>query len=164
LAGVASSTLEASAEGALSLRASERSVLASEAQAFASALKPADAERFSKLSIAAEEGAIPNDLLPALDTLLELLLSTQRVRRQHGHEAEESLKHLFARTPRGSRLREAASLTNEALAGLAGRTLTHLAFTPTPSGHRLELEVEGARLSLLIDRGGVHVESVEVAA
>jgi hypothetical protein len=86
------------------------------------------------------------------------------VRRQHGHEAEEALKHLFARTPRGARLREAAALTNQALAGLAGRTLTHHAFTPTPGGHRLELEVEGARLTLLIERGGVHVDGVEVAA
>jgi hypothetical protein len=96
--------------------------------------------------------------------MLELVLQTQRVRRQHGPDAEQALLRLFHRTPRGATLAQAAREVNAALEALRGQTLESLTFTPTPRGHSLVIDTAHCSLTLAIDRAGVRVERIETGA
>jgi hypothetical protein len=149
----------------LELSAAEREVLAEEVEAFARTLKDPDTrERYARLSAAVQQGTVPPHLVGFLETMLELVLQTQRVRRQHGPEAEQALLRLFHRTPRGAALAQAARDVNAALAALRGQTLESLTFTPTPRGHSLVIDTTHCSLTLAIDRAGVRVERLETGA
>ena len=149
-------------EAKLELSAGEREVLAEEVGAFAGTLKDPDIrERYAQLGAAVQQGTVPPDLVSLLETMLELVLQTQRVRRQHGPEAEQALLRLFHRTPRGAALAQAARDVNAALEALHGHTLESLTFTPTPRGHSLVIDTAHCSLTLAIDRAGVRVERME---
>ena len=149
----------------LELSSAEREVLAEEVEAFAQTLKDPDArERYAHLSVAVQQGTVPPHLVGFLETMLELILPTQRVRRQHGPDAEQALLRLFHRTPRGAALAQAAREVNAALEALHGQTLGSLTFTPTPRGHSLVIDTAHCSLTLAIDRAGVRVERMETGA
>ena len=149
----------------MELSAAEREVLAEEVEAFARTLKDPDTrERYAQLSAAVQQSTVPLHLVGFLETMLELVLQTQRVRRQRGPEAEQALLRLFHRTPRGAALAQAAREVNAALAALRGQTLESLTFTPTPRGHSLVIDTTHCSLTLAIDRAGVRVERLEMGA
>ena len=149
----------------LELGSAEREVLAEEVGAFAGTFKDPDTrERYARLGTAVQQGTVPPHLVGFLETMLELVLQTQRVRRQHGPDAEQALLRLFHRTPRGAALAQAAREVNEALEALHGHTLESLTFTPTPRGHSLVIDTEHCSLTLAIDRAGVRVERMETGA
>ena len=152
-------------EAELELSPAEREVLAEEVDVFARTLKDPDTrERYAQLGAAVQQGTVPADLVGFLETMLELLLQTQRVRRQHGPDAEQALLRLFHRTPRGAALAQAAREVNAALTALHGHTLESLTFTPTPRGHNLVIDTTHCSLMLAIDRAGVRVERMETGA
>ena len=101
--------LEPAGPGAeLELSSAEREVLAEEVEDFAQTLKDPDTrERYAHLGAAVQQGTVPPHLVGFLETMLELILPTQRVRRQHGPDAEQALLRLFHRTPRGAALAQA---------------------------------------------------------
>jgi hypothetical protein len=149
----------------LELSSAEREVLAEEVDVFARTLKDPDTrERYAQLSAAVQQGTVPRHLVGFLETMLELVLQTQRVRRQHGPDAEQALLRLFHRTPRGAALAQAAREVNAALAALHGQTLESLTFTPTPRGHNLVIDTTHCSLTLAINRAGVRVERMETGA
>ena len=149
----------------LELSAAEREVLAEEVGVFARTLKDPDTrERYAQLGAAVQQGTVPPHLVGFLETMLELVLQTQRVRRQHGPDAEQALLRLFHRTPRGAALARAAREVNAALEALHGQTLESLTFTPTPRGHNLVIDTAHCSLMLAIDRAGVRVERMETGA
>jgi hypothetical protein len=149
----------------LELSSAEREVLAEEVDVFARTLKDPDSrERYAQLSVAVPQGSVPPHLVGFLETMLELVLQTQRMRRQHGPDAEQALLRLFQRTPRGAALAQAAREVNAALAALHGQTLESLTFTPTPRGHSLVIDTTHCSLTLAIDRAGVRVERMETGA
>ena len=149
----------------LELSSTEREVLAEEVGAFAGTLKDPDTrERYAQLRATVEQGTVPADLVGHLETMLELVLQTQRVRRQHGPDAEQALLRLFHRTPRGAALAQAARDVNAALEALHGHTLQSLTFRPTPRGHNLVVDTAHCSLTLAIDRAGVRVERMETGA
>ena len=154
----------AEAVGALELNEAEREALAQEIESFAAALSdPASRARYAQLAAAVQAGAVPPELTRPLETLLELVLQqTQSVRLRHGPEGEQALQRLYQRTPRGAGLAQAAKEVNEALGALRGQTLESISFTPTPRGHNLSIETDRCHLSLVIDRSGVQLKSVEV--
>lgn len=153
----------AEAEGALELNEVEREALAQEIESFAGALSdPASRARYAQLAASVEAGAVPSELTRPLETMLELVLQTQSVRLRHGPEGEQALQRLYQRTPRGARLASAAKEVNEALGALRGQALESISFTPTPRGHNLSIETDRCHLSLVIDRSGVQLKSVEV--
>ena len=152
-------------EAKLELSAAEREILAEEVGAFAGTMKDPDTrERYAQLGAAVQQGTVPPHLVGLLETMLELVLQTQRVRRQHGPDAEQALLRLFHRTPRGASLAQAARDVNAALEALHGQTLGSLTFTPTPRGHRLVIDTAHCSLTLAIDRAGVRVERMETGA
>ncbi|MBV9358339.1 MAG: hypothetical protein JO023_22730 [Chloroflexi bacterium] len=123
---------------------------------------PAARARYAELSVAVAQGDIPAALLPPLETMLELMLQTQRVRRRHGAEAEAALQDVLARTPRGRALRRGAHEVNTSLTALSGQALRSLRFSVTPGGHRLLVTTDECQVALTIDRAGVHLERLEL--
>jgi hypothetical protein len=153
------------AAAGLALKPNEREILTVEVAAFAARLsEPGSRARYRQLGAAVEDGSVPPELVGFLETLLELLLPTQRIRREHGPDAERALSALFYRTPRGAALKASADEVNRALTALQGQTIEGLSFTPSPSGQTLAIDTAQARLTLKIDRAGVRVERVEVGA
>lgn len=161
---MATLTTEPRAQDALAIKPAERVVLAAEVTAFAETLRdPETRARYAQLLDAVQAGGVPPTLVPALEAFLELVLPTQRIRRDHGPEGARALSALFGRTPRGTQLKEAAEGVNEALTAFRGQALESIAFSPTPGGHHLVIETAGGRLELTIDRAGVRVERFDVA-
>lgn len=160
---MATTTTPAGPETALELRPPEQEVLLQEIRPFAATLKdPAARERYLALDRAAEAGAIPTALVPALEAMLELVLQTRRLRQRHGPEAEQTIGELFHRTPRGVALRQAAAEVNRALAVLQGQALEKLTVLAGPGRYTLVVNTDRCRLTLKLDPGGPRIEQVEV--
>ena len=154
----------AETSGALVLDTLASEVLAEEAAAFARVLREPDARaRYAELADAARQGSVPEQLVPALETMLELVLQTQRIRRQHGPAAEQALAELFAETPRGNRLRASAREVNRALQALRGQRIERLTVSPGVGQHTLSIETDACRVLLRLDAAaGFQVTSLEV--
>ena len=149
--------------GALEIKPAEQEVLAEEILPFAEVLKdPAARERYARLDEAVRAGAVPSDLVPSLEAMLELVLQTRRLRLRHGHEAEQAASELFYRTPRGAGLRRAAREVNKALETLRGQPLENVSVLAGPGRHTLTIATDRCRLTLKIDAGGARIENVEV--
>lgn len=145
--------------------ADARAVLEEEVTAFAEAQpSPSAAERYRALAAAVAQAEVPDDLVPALETFLELALHRGRLRRQHGPEADEALAALFFRMPTGAAARKAAHDVSRALAALGGQAIDRISVTATIGGHTVEIRTDRAQLTLELDRGGARVKSVEVGA
>jgi hypothetical protein len=141
---------------ALTLDSAEAEVLAVDAAAFARALSdPAAQARYERLASAAASGAVPDDLVPALEAMLELLF-------EKGWPSNRAvLQALFARTPAGRRQSAAAREVNQALRTLRGQTLQDVRLSAGPSRHTLVLETDRCRLTLELDKAGARVASLE---
>lgn len=156
---------ETSTGDALTLSPAEQAVLAAEIGPFAATLgDPALRARYQELATAVAAGSIPAPLIGLAEALAELVLQTQRLRRQQGPEAERALTALFYRMPRGAGLRRAAEEVNAALTVLHGQVLAGLTFTPAPGGQRLTITTGQGQLELVIDRAGVRVERVDLGS
>lgn len=144
---------------------SARSVLVEELCSFADAQPaPATAARYLALAAAVEAGEVPDELVPALETFLELALHRGRLRRERGAEADDALGALFFRTPAGAASRRAAHDVSRALGALAGQAIERIGVSATIGGHTVEISTDHARLLVELDRGGARVKSVEVGA
>jgi hypothetical protein len=138
------------------LDSAEAEVLAADAAAFARALSdPAAQARYERLAAAAASGAVPDDLVPALETMLELLF-------EKGRPSNRAvLQALFARTPLGRQQSAAAREVNQALRTLRGQTLQEVRLSAGPSRHTLVVETDRCRLTLELDKAGARVASLE---
>jgi hypothetical protein len=149
--------LSITASGELKLDAAEAEVLALDAAAFARALSdPTAKARYERLSsAAANESTVPEDLVGALETMLELVF-------EKGRPSNRAvLQAIYGKTPRGRQQSGAAREVNEALRALRGQTLADLRITAGPSRHTLVLETDRCRLTLELDAAGVRVASLE---
>jgi hypothetical protein len=145
----------------------EREPLLAEIDRFAASLgTPGARSRYARLreAVAAEVPAeVPEDLMAALEDLLEIALGSRSVHRFHGPAAEAALRALHARTPRGAAVEEAARAANRALEALRGQRIERLDFAPgLPGSHRLTIETDRCRLTLEIGRGGVSARDVSL--
>jgi hypothetical protein len=140
----------------LKLGEAEADVLAIEARTFAAALPDAAARaRFEAVAAAAATGDLPDEMLPALETMLELVF-------QRGRPANRAvLQSLYGKTPRGRQQTSAARDVNAALKALRGQTLAEVRVTAAPGGHALVLETDRVRLTLELDSAGARVASLE---
>ncbi len=148
-------TAEAESQG-LTLAEGEREVLAAEAAAFARALAdPAARGRFERLASAASSGTVPDELVAAVETMLELVF-------EKGRPSNRAvLQAIFGKTPRGRQQASAAREVNQALRTLRGQMLQDLRLSPGPSSHTLVLETDRCRLTLELDGAGARVASLE---
>ena len=140
----------------LPLNEGEREVLAFEAKAFARAVsEPTARARFERLARAAAAGVVPEELVPAVETMLELVF-------QKGRPSNRAvLQAIFSKTPLGRQQASAAREVNEALRTLQGQTLQDLRLSAGPGRHTLVLETDRCRLTLELDGTGARVVSLE---
>jgi hypothetical protein len=138
------------------LEPAEADVLAADAAAFAEGLSdPTVAARYLRLAAAASEGAVPDELVPALETMLELVF-------EKGKPSNRAvLQSLFGKTPRGKQRSAAARDVNRALKTLHGQTLEQVRLSAGPSGQSLVIETDKVRLTLELDSAGARVTSLE---
>jgi hypothetical protein len=147
----------------LELQPAEQEILREDVPAFARNLKdPGSRERYAALAEAVDAGAVPDELVGSLETMLELALQTKAIRQRHGPDAERALSDLFFRTGRGAAQRQAARDVTRALQALAGQTIEKISVTAAPGRHVIAINTDRAHLSLSVDRGGVQVDRVEV--
>jgi hypothetical protein len=147
----------------LELQPTEQEILVQDVPAFARTLKdPAAQARYAALAEAVATGSVPAELRGPLETMLELALQTQAIRRRHGPDAERALSDLFFRTERGAAQRQAARDVTRALEALVGQTVEKIAVTAAPGRHVIAINTDRAHLTLSVNRGGVRVDRVEV--
>jgi hypothetical protein len=151
--------LDTEAEPALILEEPEREILADRARDFALLLNdPESRIRYQRLSNAADEGEIPDDLVGPLEVMLDLILQKAPT------ESEPVLMNVFRRTPRGQALASAARDINTALRSLRGQRLENVRFSSSPGRHALVLETDRVRLTLALDNAGPRIDTVESTA
>ena len=142
----------------------QRDVLIPQIQAFLDATTDQKArEVYLALRNAIESLEIPADLQPRLGAIVEVALTSSRVRRLFGPAAELSLNVLFTKTPRGREVAQSLSELNKALASLRGQTVEQITSSQkSPGAYSLTLKTTNCQLVIRFEQAGVRVESLEV--
>jgi hypothetical protein len=150
------------ADGTVKLRGEAAEVALGEAQAVLSMV--ADPERRGRLGdliAAIGEGEVEGDDAQALGELLELGLSTGRVRAVYGPGGEQAALALFRRLPQGRELSESTRDLNDALAALEGRELDSVSLHSVgPGEYGLSISAEGFEIGLRLGRNGARITTI----
>jgi hypothetical protein len=148
----------------LELDADERELIGLELAALLPALEGSRRERYQALADAvAAGGAVPAELIPQLESLLELVLQTARARKLYRAEGERVLTGLLRRTPRGRELGAHLNAVNKALTALTGHTLNGARVGMRTLGHfTVTLQTDAGTLTLAVRPDSLNVESVAV--
>ena len=119
--------------------------------------------RLGDLVAAVQEGELGDDEAQALEELIELGLSTGRIRSVYGPEGEQAALKTFRRLPGGRALSESAQEVSSALDALEGRVLESVKVQSAgPGTYVVSVAVEGLELSVKLDRAGARIHSVGV--
>ena len=111
--------------------------------------------RLADLIAAVQEGELGDDEAQALEELIELGLSTGRIRSVYGPEGEQAALKTYRRLPGGRTLADSARSVSDALASLEGKVLERVAVNAVgPGAFAVTFAVEGLELSLRLDRSG----------
>ena len=119
--------------------------------------------RLADLVAAVQEGELGDDEAQALEELIELGLSTGRIRSVYGPEGEQAALKTFRRLPGGRALSESAGEVSTALGALEGKVLESVKVQSVgPGAYVVSVSVEGLELSVKLDRAGARIHSVGV--
>ena len=119
--------------------------------------------RLADLVAAVEDGELGEDEAQALEEVIELGLSTGRIRGLYGPEGEQAALKTYRKLPRGKELAESTRDVTGALAALEGKTLEHVKVQSAgPGAYLLSIGVEGLELAIRLDRSGARLHSVGV--
>jgi hypothetical protein len=148
----------------IALRGDAAEVALGEAQAVLALVQ--DDERRARLAdlvAAVRDGELDEDDAQALEELIELGLTSGRIRSVYGPEGEQAALKTYRRLPRGRELAEGARGVTEALQALEGRTLERVSIqSPGPGAFVVTVAVEGLELSVRLDQSGARIHSVGV--
>ncbi len=142
----------------------QRDILVPQIQAFLDATTdPQAREVYLGLKDAIEKLEVPPDLQTRLGAIVEVALTSGRVRRLFGPGAELSLNSLFMKLPRGREVAQSLAELNKALAELKGQTVEQVsAAQRAPGAYALTLKTSAGQLVIRFEQAGVRVESLEV--
>jgi hypothetical protein len=142
----------------------QRDILIPQVEAFLEATSdPQAREVYLTLKSAIESQEVPADLQPRLGAIVEVALTSGRVRRLFGPGAELSLNSLFLKTPRGREVAISLAELNKALATLKGQTVEQITSSQrSPGAYSLTLKTSNCQLVIRFEQSGVRVESLEV--
>jgi hypothetical protein len=142
----------------------QRDILVPQIQAFLDATSdPQAREVYLGLKSAIETLQVPADLQLRLGAIVEVALTSGRVRRLFGPGAELSLNALFMKTPRGREVAQSLAELNKALTTVKGQTVEQITATQrSPGAYALTLKTSGCQLVIRFEQAGVRVESLEV--
>ena len=148
----------------IALRGDAAEVALGEAQAVLALVQDDERRgRLADLVAAVQDGELGDEDAQALEELIELGLSTGRIRSVYGPEGEQAALKTFRRLPGGRALTDSAAEVTDALAALEGRELARVQVQSTgPGSYLLSLGVDGLELSIRLDRAGARVHSVGV--
>jgi hypothetical protein len=119
--------------------------------------------RLADLVAAVQDGALGDDEAQALEELIELGLTSGRIRGLYGPEGEQAALKTYRRLPRGRELTNSAREVSDALEALEGRTLERVSVQSAgPGAYVLTLGVEGLELSVRLDHSGARIHTVGV--
>ena len=119
--------------------------------------------RLADLIAAVQDGELGDDEAQALEEVIELGLTTGRIRSIYGPEGEQAALKTFRRLPGGRALSDSTGEVTEALSALEGKVLDTVKVQSTgPGSFLVTLGVEGLELSVRLDRAGARVHSVGV--
>ena len=148
----------------VTLRGEAAEVALGEAQAVLALVHDSERRgRLADLVAAIQDGELAEDDAQALEELLELGLTSGRIRGLYGPEGEQAALKAYRRLPGGRALSDGAAKVSEALAALEGKTLEQVRVQATgPGSFLVTLAVDGLELSFRLDRAGARVHSVGV--
>jgi hypothetical protein len=148
----------------IALDSLQHDILVPQIQAFLDATNdPQAREVYSALKTAIESLEVPPDLQLRLGAIVEVALTSGRIRRLFGPGAELSLNALFLKTPRGREVAISLTELNKALATLKGQTVEQITSTQrSPGAYSLTLKTSGCQIIIRFEQAGVRVESLEV--
>jgi hypothetical protein len=149
----------------LDLDADEQELVGLDIRALLPTLDPARRERYAALGDTVRQGQVPPELVPALESLLELTLQTARARTRYRAEGEQTLTELYRRTPAGRDLTAHLRRVDDALRTLAGQTIESLSVRMRTVGHfTLTIQTDATTITLVARPDALDVESIAVAS
>jgi hypothetical protein len=117
--------------------------------------------RLADVLAAVGDGHVEGDDAQALGELLELGLSTGRVRAVYGPGGEQATLALFRRLPQGQELSDSTRDLNDALAALEGRELDRVSLHSVgPGEYGLSISAEGFEIGLRLGRNGARITTI----
>jgi hypothetical protein len=117
--------------------------------------------RLADVVAAVEEGEVDGDDADALAELLELGLSTGRLRAVYGPEGEQAALALFRRLPLGRELTASARELNSALETLEGRTIDKISVTAVgPGEYGVTISMDDYEIVLRLGRAGARLATI----
>jgi hypothetical protein len=148
----------------ITLDSLQHDILVPQIQAFLDATADPEArEVYLALKSAIDTLEVPANLQARLGAIVEVALTSGRVRRLFGPGAELSLNALFMKTPRGREVTSSLAELNKALASLKGQAVEQITATQrSPGAYALTLKTSGCQLVIRFEQAGVRVESLEV--
>jgi hypothetical protein len=119
--------------------------------------------RLADLMAAVQEGELGDEEAQALEELIELGLTSGRIRGVYGPEGEQAALKTYRRLPGGRALADSARGVTEALAALEGQVLERVSVQSLgPGAFVVTLAAGALELSIRLDRSGARVHSVGV--
>jgi hypothetical protein len=142
----------------------QHDLLIPQVQAFLDATSDAQArEVYGALAAAIERLEVPPELAARLGAIVEVALTSGRIRKLFGPGAELSLNALFMKTPRGREIAQSLSELNKALATLKDQKIEQItASQRSPGAYALTIKTGGCQLIVRFEQAGVRIESLEV--
>ncbi len=119
--------------------------------------------RLADLVAAIGDGELGEDEAQALEEIIELGLSTGRIRGVYGPEGEQAALKTYRKLPRGKELAESTRDVTGALAALEAEALEHVKVQAAgPGAYLVSIGVDGLELAVRLDRSGARLHSVGV--
>ena len=148
----------------ISLRGEAAEVALGEAQAVLALVQDEERRgRLADLVAAVQEGELDDDDAQALEELIELGLTTGRIRSIYGPEGEQAALKTYRRLPAGRELSESAREISAALESLEGKVLERISVQSAgPGAFVVSVGVEGRELTVKLDVAGARLHSVGV--
>jgi len=148
----------------LALRGEAAEVALGEAQAVLALVQEGQRRaRLADLVAAVQDGELGDDEAQALEELIELGLTTGRIRSVYGPEGEQAALKTYRRLPGGRELADGAREVTSALEALEGRTLERVSVQSSgPGAFVVSVAVDGLELTVKLDRAGARIHSVGV--
>ena len=148
----------------IALRGEAAEVALGEAQAVLAFVQDEERRgRLADLVAAVQEGELGDDEAQALEELIELGLTTGRIRGVYGPEGEQAALKTFRRLPGGRELADSAREVSSALEALEGKTVERVGVHSSgPGAFLVSIAVDGLELSVKLDRAGARIHSIGV--
>jgi CHASE3 domain sensor protein len=148
----------------ITVRGEAAEVALGEAQAVLALVQDGERRgRLADLVAAVQDGELGDDEAQALEELIELGLTTGRIRSVYGPEGEQAALKTYRRLPAGRELTDGARDVTQALEALEGKTLDRVSVQSSgPGAFVVSIAVDGLELTVKLDRAGARIHSVGV--